>query len=448
MTKQKQATLALELEELLKTSVIEEEIDTLEYVLPELKYTRDVDARRDLPELLDDRQEKEEILVKFELLALLLDSAATVEEISVKIDETYLAEKERYEENMQAVFAQTKPFEKTARALHLLYRNATIDSNVYIMPVNKARFADSANPGHFTKFRHYLRQKFYAWRDPECQSPFYISYIGNIGSKSAMDEIAMIAHETRALAVVDMKEMSKAQDVIDYANRLKIKGIPPHLGHLVVMGTWIYAHNAFDIEFERDENGRLRRKEKLMSVPAAGAFIGKMMSVPVGEYITGLEKPAIIGIKGVRVEYDLERVDAERFSECGVIQIEPEGNIQGTATANNSNNYDLRKFPKVDVANFLLKDLVVFSNKKAYSKWGERQKRELKKEIEIFLNRSIKRELIEEYEINHIAYDEHEEKVDIEISVRFYEVADRFDINLHGKRENLQLTKHEFRKKH
>jgi|GEM_PF-2439943 len=444
MTKQKQATLTLELEELLKTAVIEEEIDTLEYVLPELKYTRDVDARRDLPEVLSDQQEKEEILAKFDLLALLLDSITSVEEIAAKVDETYLAEKERYEENMQAVFAQTKPFEKTARALHLLYENATGDTNVYIMPVNKARFADSANPKHFDEFRHFLRQQFYKWMMDD--SPFYISYIGDIGSKSAMDKMAMIAQETRALAIVDIKEMSSAKAVVDYASRLKIAGIPSHLAHLVVLGTWVYAHNAFEVEFTRDDNGRLKRIEKQMAVPASGAFIGKMMSAMPGEYITGLEKSAILGINGVKVAYDLQRVDAKEWDECGVIQIESYGHIQGATTANKSNNYDLRKFPKVDVANALLKDLVQFCNDKAYSKWGERPKREFKKEIEIYLNRRIKHNLIEGYSINTIEYDEHEENVNIDITIHFYEVADEFDINLHGPRGLIDFNKQDDKK--
>lgn len=437
-------TLEIELQQLLNTAPLEEELETLEYVLPELRHTRDEDARHDLPGMLRDRHEKEEILSKFDLLALLLETAVSVDEIAAKVDETYQAEKERYEENMQAVFAQTKPFEKTIRSLNLLYENATGDTNVFVMSVNSARFADSANPKHFDEFRHHLRQKFYAWMMDD--SPFYISYIGDIGSKSAMDKMAMIAQETRALAVVDIKEMDNAKKVVDYANRMKIAGIPAHLAHLVTLGTWVNALNAFDVDFVRDEEGRLQRREKQMAVPAAGAFIGKMMSVPPGYYITGLEQSAILGINGVKVAYDLQRIEAKAWDECGLIQIEPYGHIMGAATANKSNNYDLRKFPKVDVANSLLKDLVQFCNNKAYSKWGEKQKREFKREIEIYLNRRIKHELIEGFEVNKIEYDQHEENVNIEITIHFFEVADEFDINLHGPKGLIDFKKQEDKK--
>lgn len=436
-------SLQLELQQLLDTKPLLDELEIMEYVCPDLKFTFDEDARRELPSILLDVQdkasdnEKEQITSKFELLTLLLQSAETVEEMAQKVDEFYQSELERYEENMQYVFSQTKPFEKTARSLSLLYLNANGESNIYVMPVNHARFADSANPKHFELFRHYLRQKYYDWMMDD--SPFYISYVGDIGSKNAMDMMAMIAQETRALAVVDIMEKNTAQSVMDYADRLKIAGIPAHLAHLVVLGTWVYAHKAFDVEFKHDDQGRLKRTEKPMSVPSAGAFIGKMMSVPPGYFITGLEQSAIVGIEGVKVQYDLQRIEAKEWDNRGLIQIEPYGHIQGATTANKSNNYDLRKFPKVDVANALLKDLVQTCNKKAYSKWGKNQKKEFQKEIEIYLNNRIKRDLIESYKIEKIDYDQTEETVDIDISIKFYDVADEFDINLHGAKNEITL---------
>lgn len=427
------------LQQLLNTEPLELELETMEYVLPELKFTYDEDSRHDFPAMVDDDQEKENFISKFELLHLLLSSSNDIQQIADKVDEVYQAEKDRYEENMQAVFTQTKPFEKIARSLHLLYENAAGDTNVYIMPVNGARFADSANPKHFDEFRHYLRVKFYEWMMND--SPFYISYIGDIGSKSAMDKMAMIAQETRALAVLDIKEMDNAKKVMEYADKIKITGIPAHHAHMVIMGTWVYAHNAFEVEFTQDDLGRLKRKEMPMAVPAAGAFIGKMMSAPPGYYITGLEQSAITGINGVRVTYDLQRIEAKEWEERGLIQIEPYGHIMGTTTANKSNNYDLRKFPKVDVANALLKDLVQYCNNKAFSKWGQRQKREFQREIEIYLNRRIKHELIQGYEVRKIEYDPHEEKVDIDILIHFFEVADEFDIKLSGPKGMIDFKK-------
>lgn len=436
-------SLQLELQQLLDTKPLLDELEILECVCPDIKFTYDKDARRELPSILLEVQdqvkdnEKDKITSKFELLVLLLQSAEAVDEMAQKVDGFYQAELERYEENMQSVFSQTKPFEKTARSLSLLYQNANSESNIYIMPVNNVRFADSANPKHFELFRHFLRQKYYDWKMDD--SPFYISYVGDIGSKNAMDMMAMIAQETRALAVVDLMEKSTAQAVMDYADRLKITGIPAHLAHLVVLGTWVYAHNAFDVEFKRDEHGSLRRIEKPMSVPSAAAFIGKMMSVPPGYFITGLEKSAIVGINGVRVQYDLQRIEAKEWDSRGLIMIEPYGHIQGATTANKSNNYDLRKFPKVDVANALLKDLVQFCNNKAYSKWGKNEKKEFQMEIENYLNNRIKRDLIESYKIVHIDYVAIVETVDIDIAIKFFDVADEFDISLHGSKNEITL---------
>lgn len=441
MTKKAVQMETLELKQLFEFEPVLEGLEALENVFPPIAVTFDEDARRDLPDLLSDPQDAEDVYAKFSMLVTLLESSNNLDDIKAKVDETYQAVQQQYEENMQAVFAQTKPFEKTMRSLNLLYMNAGGDAKVAVIPVNASKFADSVNPKHFEEMRHYMRQKYYAWMMDD--SPFYITYIGDIGSKSAMDMMAMAAQETRAIAVVDIREMSSAKAVMDYADRVKIAGIPAHLAHLIVPGTWIYAHGAFDVEYKTGVNGRLERVEKQMAVPAASAIIGKLLEVRPGVYITGLEKSAIVGINGVKVAYDLQRVEAKQWDDRGIIQIEPYGHIQGAATANKSNNYDLRKFPKVDVANALLKDLVQFCNNKAYSKWGEKYRREFQREIEIYLNRRMKHDLIEGYTINKIAYDIHEENVDIDITINFFEVADEFDINLHGPKGTIDFKNEE-----
>lgn len=439
--KTKQAVKSEQLEDLFNVEPFLEGLEALENVFPAISATYNEDARRDLPALLHDPHDAEDIYIKFSTLLTLWESCGSVSDLARLVDETYQAVREQYEENMQAVFAQTKPVERTIRSLNLLYLNAGGDAQTAVMPVSAAKFADSANPKHFEGLRHYLRQKFYAWMMDD--SPFYITYIGDIGSKSAMDLMAMAAQETRAIAVLDIREMSSAKAVMDYADRLKITGIPAHLAHLVLPGTWVFAHGAFDVEFTRDEQGRLRRIEKQMAVPAAAAIIGKLLDVRPGVYITGLEQAAIVGINGVKVAYDLQRIDAKEWDKRGLVQIEPYGHIQGATTANKSNNYDLRKFPKVDVANALLKDLVQYCNNKSYSKWGKRYQDAFQHEIEIYLNRRMKQDLIEGYAIGKLEYDEHDEQVEIDITIRFYEVADEFDINLHGPRNNIDLKKDE-----
>lgn len=431
----------IELQQLLDTEPLQEELEVIEYVFQDIKITFDEDARRELPERLQDPLDAEELNLKFDLLSLLLQSVNTVEELERKVDETYQAEHQQYEENMRDVYEMTKPFEKTARSLNLLYENALGEAPVWVMPVSKAWFADSANPKHFEAFRHYLRQKYYKFIMED--SPFYISYIGDIGSKSAMDKMAMVAMETRALAIMDIKEMSSVQAVMDFADRNKITGIPAHHAHMVIPGTWVYALGAFDVDFYTDDQGRLKRRERQMAVPSSGAIIGKLLDVPPGYYITGLESSAILGINGVKVSYDLERIDAKQLDNRGIIMIESYGHIQGATTANKSNNADLRKFPKVDTANALLKDLVQYCNNKAFSKWGKKEQKGFQQEIEIYMNRRMKQELIDGYEVVSISYDEEEEIVNIELIVKFYEVADEFDINLHGKRGGIDVKRKE-----
>ncbi|HOY05718.1 MAG TPA: hypothetical protein PLO67_09980 [Saprospiraceae bacterium] len=424
--------------------LLEEDWDTMKTVFPEIEQPGDEAAGYDLPSDWGNPQTSSAKSTKYELLLAILQAGADVNAVAAKVDEILGAEEARYQENMQAVFEQTKPFEKTARSLDLLYRNAERDANVYVMPVNATRFADSSNPKHFKEFRHFLRKKFYDFQMED--SPFYLSYVGNIGSKNAMQEMTKIAEETRALAVLDIRDLKSAKEVVDYAKSMKITGIPAHLAHQVTMGTWLLVHGAFEVEFTADKNGRLQRRETPMAVPAAGAFIGKMLSVPAGYYITGLEQSPIVGISGVKVAYDLQRIDARDWSDCGLIQIIPSGHIMGSTTANKSNNTDLTEFMKVDVSNSLLKDLVQFCNRKAYSKWGNRQKREFTLEIATYLNRRQSKEIFANYQINRVEYDGPEKVVEIDITIKFFDSADKFDINLHGPKNMIDFKKPDSKK--
>ena len=409
-----------------------EGLEALENVMPAIPAVYDEDARRELPELLEDPREAEAINTKFSLLLQILESSTTVEDMAEQVEASYQGVQEQYESNLKEVFEKTKPFERTIRSLNLLYQNSGTDPNVWVMPVSASKFADSANPKHFNAMEHELRERYYAWYMEN--SPFYITYVGDAGSKSAMDAIASIAEETRALAILDIKEMGSAKKIMEYADRIKIVGDSPHLAHLAVPGTWVYVQGAIEMDFVKGEDGRLQRRDRPMAVPASSALIGRLMAVSPGESITSLESQSIIGINGVRANYKYERIDAQSWDERGLIQIESYGHIQGASTANKSNNQDLRKFPKVDVANALLKDLVQFCNKKAASKWGSQQKRQLQRDIENYLNLRVKHGMIEGYEIEDIYYDPQQMTVSIKVNIKYFEVVDTFDLFLHGSK--------------
>ncbi len=426
------------LQKLLDSKSIQAELETLKPVFPSVEIIFDPITRRDMPKLFEDSINAEDIYAKFSLLVTLLESSETVEDIAKKVDTAFQVVAQQIKANLQIVYEQTKPFEKTVRSLSLLYTNAGGEAEVDIIPVSADKFANSSNPEHFEAMSHYMRQQYYKFT--MVRSPFYITYIGDIGSISAMNMMAEVAEETRALAILDIPEMNTVKKAKDYADRVKITGISPHLAHLVIPGTWVYALNASEVEFVEDK-GHLKRIEKQMAVPAASAFIGKLLKTPSGDYITGHESSRIIGISGVSVAYNYETKDATELSNSSLIMIEPDGFIQGSATANNSNNRDLRKFPKVDVSNVLLKDIVQYCNDKANSKWGVLERENFIQEIMDYLN-SCKRTpnvLIQDYMINDISYDTQDEVVKIDISITFYEVADKFDIRLQGTKGKVNL---------
>ncbi len=423
-------------EDILELKVLPDSVETFELIIPEDIY--EDEFRRDLPTKLENTSEIGGMIAKMKLLAEILENTDSLESIAAKVDDLYQEVNDCYEANMEVVFKELKPFERTVRSLSLLYQNAGGEAPVYILPVDANKFADSDNPKHFEIMRAFLRKQYFKFKMEN--SPFYIGYIGEIG-KTGIQQMAGIAHLTQALSILDLEPKSSVKAAINSAKQLAITGLSAKFGHLVIPGTWVYANGAIEYTFDWDENQHFQKRDKTkMAVPAAPIIIGKMLSAAPGDDIASLEADPMIGIDGVTVKYNEERNDAKAMDEAGLVMIEPNGYIEGTSTCNKSGNADLRKFPKVDTANALLKDLVQFCNNKANAKWGKKEQQAFQKEVESYLNRRMKQELIEGYQIERIEYDTEEETVNIDISVIFYEVADTFEIHLHGPKRGIDNT--------
>ena len=152
-------------------------------------------------------------------------------------------------------------------------------------------------------------------------SPFYITYVGNIGSKSAIQKMAKIAMETRALAILDIKELRNPKAAVEYAKRNGLTGITPSLGHVVIPATYGFKQGVSDVKYFESMDGKLKAEHQKMAVPMACAFIGRMMGENPGNAITGLEAEAIGGIDGVKMQYDKERDNSEQLSDSGLVMV-------------------------------------------------------------------------------------------------------------------------------
>lgn len=426
-----------EMLELVQLGELEEEVEKLENILP--IPIHDEDYLSDLPNILEENPEEiAQLMGNFDLMINILEEAKTIEEISTVVAEQSIQVRDCYTQNMKTIHEQTKPFEKSVRSLQLLYENAGSKANVFILPIDKNKFASAATPKHFNAMRDYLETQFKKYKMED--SPFYITYVGNIGSKSAIQKMAKVAMETRALAILDIKELRNPKAAIEYAKRHGLTGIAASLGHVVIPATYGFKQGVSDVKYFEAMDGKLKAEYQKMAVPMACAFIGRMMGETPGNVITGLEAEAIEGIDGVKMQYDKERDNSEQLTNSGLVMVLNSGHIAGSSTLNKSNNRDLNKFDKIDIANALLKDLVQFCNNKAHGKWGKKEKRGLEKEIIHYLNGRIKAGLIEPgSSIDELYYDTQDEQVHIKVTILFKDIMDKFEIELSGKKGNIEL---------
>lgn len=399
-------------------------MDDLRTMQAPIPYVEDV-VDKDLSEGLSERMEREsgftnDFSAQLDMMVQLFESN-TVEEMTKTADDLLSQTKTQYNENQKLILGTIRPWETTLRSLDLFFKNASSSGkveNAAFITVDPQRFAGADNTKHYMEFAENLKDLFYAWQVDG--SPMFITYVGDIGDGA--DLLAEIAQETIALAVVDTLDCSSPDATLKRTRNRKLRGVESRWGHLVVSGTHLIGRGAYE-ELETDP----------LAVPSACAIVGKLMSGQEGSSIAGFENGALKGAKGVRYKSDARH--SKKFGEQGMLIIGWEdgtARIFGDGTANQSDNPMLRKVSQMVVHNKVMKDLVGFCNKKAFSKWGGTEKRKFKDLIEEYLNDLIRDKVIQGYE-DVVINDLNEDEVSVSVGLKFYKTISRYLISIGGE---------------
>lgn len=395
-----------------------DDLETMQVPVPYLENVMDEEIRQDLQ---DNIEQKEGFKEAFDLqldMMINLFSAESVEDMTARADEMLTKTKTQAIENQKIILETIRPWEKTLRSLNLFFQNASTSGTVKdasFVTVDPAKFAGAANPKHFKILANELEERFYAWVPEE--SPMYISYAGDI--EDGANALAKLAEKTIALAVVDTVDSSSAEATLKRTQSRNLSGTQSEWGHLAVSGTYLIARGAK----ENIEN-------KALSIPSSPAIAGKLMSTKLGDSIAGFESGAISEAKGVR--YKSGRRQSKQFGDRGMLIIgweEATAFIFGDTTANKSDNKLLRKVSKMMVHNKVMKDIIAFCNRKAYSKWGRPQQQKFKAQIEDYLNDLVRLKVIQGYDdvvINQLNDDE----VSVTLGLQFFTTISRYLISV------------------
>ena len=409
----------LKMQEKLKDFLIED-LETIRAPVPYLEDVIDEDLREGLTERVEKETGfKDNFGSQLEMMIHLFQSE-TVKDMSIAADELLTKTKEQFVENQKQILETIRPWEKVVRSLDLFFKNGSSSGKVKdasFITVNPERFAGAENTAHFTAMAEELKNLYYAWQLKG--SPLFITYVGDIGDGA--DLLAKIAEETVALAIVDTVDSSSAKATLSRTKNRKLRGVESHWGNVVVSGTHLIGRGAYE-----------GLEDEPLSIPSACAITGKLMSSMEGNSIAGFENGALSGAKGVRYRSDTR--DSKSFGEQGMLVIGWEdgtARVFGDCTANQSDNVMLKKVSKMVVHNKVMKDFVDFCNKKAFSKWGNIQRTDFKKQIERYLNDLIREGVIEGYEdvkINDI----NEDEVSVDVALKFYKTISRYLIGIKG----------------
>ncbi len=407
-------------EELILQDLLRDDLETMQTPVPYIEDVVDEGIREGLEERIEKEQGFTENFASQLDIMLDLFKSKDVAEMTNQADALLTKTKEQVIENQKIILSEIREWEKTVRALDLFFKNASNSgkvSDASFITVDPNRFAGGASTAHYQKMAEELQNLYYAWQLKG--SPMFITYAGDIGEGA--DLMAKIAEETVAIAVVDTLDAASAKATLARTQNRKLRGVESHWGHLVVSGTHLVGRSAYeDLENEP------------LTVPSACAITGKLMQSTLGNSIAGFENGSLTGAKGVRYRSDAR--DSKKFGEQGMLIIGWEdgtAKIFGDCTANQSDNAMLRKASQMAVHNKVMKDVVDFCNKKAFSKWGTTEKRDFRGLIERYLNDLIRDKTIQGYE-DVVVNDLNEDEVSVSLSLKFYKTISRYLISIEG----------------
>lgn len=439
---------------------LKEDLNELLEVLPKLALIVDEDFQEDLPDFLEEEEqqtEKNAFIHQTGMFADLMDYLST----GISEDETIQTDDDiegfinnlitnKYneiatvnKENKKGVLATIRSHEETLRAANLFFENAGSGKikDAYFLTVDPEKFAGTKSPAHFKAFKEFLQKEFYAFEMK--RSPAFIGYIGDVG-KGGFD-MAAIAQETVALAVVDTIKSKKAQATLDRTRNRKLRGDSPAWAHLVVSGAWLEVRAAYE---DLETNPLL--------VPAATAIMGKLMSTTLSKdlQITGFAPPPLKGVAKTAYDTDEDKLtlkqtapdrrDSGDFREQGMmlpIKTSEGVKIIVDRTANTSDKEDvktayLRKVSSMTVRNKVMKDLVAFCNLKI-DDTGDMGS--LKSRITLYLNNSKRKNIIKDFK-NLKVVESDDDTVDVFVELEYYSTKSKYNITILGTKGELAHT--------
>lgn len=415
---------------------LKEDLNVLIGTVPEVDLIIDPGLQPDLPTSNEDddaeeqeqkTKEQQKFICQLDLMINLLRESR-VDTVESEVDQRFTQINEQIRNNLREVLDKIRPLEELLRSANLFFENAgTYSKNAYFITVDPKRFVGTRNSTHFKVMCDYLRKEFYAWKIEK--SPAFIGYIGDL-SKGA-SEMAAIAEETVATAVVDVMFTDSVGTVLKRTKDRNLRGDTSLWGHLAVSATWLEARKAYKYENKNIEPGPLH-------IPSASAIIGKLMATETGKHITGFENVGLSGVSNIAYKENSDTRDSPMFRESGMmllVNMDGAVNIIADRTANTSDDDDYRKLSKMVVRNKIMKDLVTFCNLKVDSRHDHR----LKKQITNYLNDCKRLGMVKDYKdlkVREINADE----VDVTVKLVYFDTKSRFNISIAGTRGELDVN--------
>lgn len=337
-------------------------------------------------------------------------------------------------QNLAAIFSETKDLEKSYRCLDLFFRNTESEDvdNFYLINMSAEEF--NYQGAAYEELRKHIKEKFEGF---SLEDNYGLVVVPGHAGNEILDALSNLAQEYQFVLVTDYHDEREIEDVIDLNDESPLGGGEKRHAHTVVACNRVVARKKNEkIEYEH------------IFVPASTALAGKLYISRGIQATVGRINGKLEGAVDTRIH--LTRPDLIKISEIGLIPIVLIEKLGVIAMSDNTlaiehENPDLHRLSVVRARNWIAKTILDYLNSHPFKVLDDNLNDEIMRELNNFFKKiSTEKGLVDEYDIEPIEVsDDYVQTVRIVVQLILKTTEKPYAIEFVGKAHCFEAIEHE-----
>lgn len=353
----------------------------------------------------------------------ILDAHADVEKMIEQCESDLNEKSTTFNKNVLIALKSVKELEVNWTSLDLFFRNTGQEKvrNFRIVNAGVDNVNDFTQPGFIKAIQTEISR---SYDQLDLRDNYSLLVIPGWLGKSALDEWARFAFANKVMLVTDYADKPGFKMLTKDFDKDKLTSGDLYKSNVILTANYLVSRK------KHEEVGELMD----VTIPPSGTQAGLIYGTLISQPSAGFTHGSLRGVEGVSL--DLTKSEINELEQRGLVPItEAGGKIMSYSakTLYNGSDLGLQTYSVVRVFDYVGKVLVDFCNRQAFRNWSTKVEKELKKEINRYLD-SIKGhgKAIEKFSLINLTQDKTTKAINIDLHITPFFPAKNFLIKMGG----------------